>query len=353
MAFQWPTLPDIQYRLTRLRRLIVLGTLLPIAAFLLVMVIRWLVVGEAQGGLVLFSIFTLLLISAHAVLFPNATTETMMISVGLVILIVAAPLAGNSILGWLVLILGAAIFAIFGQGRLLRWQMGSKKAPTILTASIRTTAPKDEVLATFAEQPDRTQPDRRSGPVDAEGRFPVYLTPPERDIFEDFGIEEDQQPYMDSEDADEDAEGTDLAAIGEDIPGIESLDPDDLEPQPDYWARITESTPDYRKASILIADGLGGFTEQAVIEHRVDKAGKGWKLTETETLSNFEQGMSLGMWITDYQKDALIMRRDRLEGRPERSIRHQPNDSVLAMIGRAFMRRMARNSREGMEADAE
>ena len=216
--------------------------------------------------------------------------------------------------------------------------MNSDKVATALSASVRTKASQEQAMQAFAEFPDRTQADRRSGPVDDDGKFPVFLTPPMMPMIEELHFE----PEL----SDEDETQTTLEAEG-DLEEIEV--PDEIDEMPDYWVKIDEQMPDYQKASILMSDGLGGFNKNSTIEYRLDKSGNGLKVTETETLEAFEQGMRLGMWITDYQKDGLIMRRDRLESLPERAIRTQQQDSLLAMLGRMFMRRMMKRGVSGHE----
>lgn len=336
-TFEFPTLSHLSYRLWRLRRLIVVGALIPIIAYLLVALIRWGVTGYPPSGVFAFGFLCLVVVAIHAVLFPNATTETGMISLGLAFLVIAAPLAGNSILGWAVLILIAVVAAIFGQNRLLGLQMGSKKVATVISASVRTNAAQEQAMQAFGEVPERAETDRRSGAVDEDGMFPVFLTPQFSALIE--GLDEEFDQGGDSADFD-----------GEDIEHTDALE--ELEPMPSYWVRIEEQTDDYQKATIFLANGLGGFEPHSTNEIRIEKAGKGFKITETETLVAFEQGMSLGMWITEFQKDGMVMRRDRLEGLPEQALRTQHQDSLLMMLGRAFMRRLARRGADQHDLDS-
>ncbi len=350
MPFSFPTFADVLYRLVRLRKLIFCGVMFPVAVYVLVQLLWWLAVGQPVTGVLTFAFIFFVVVASHAILFPNAMAETATVSVALAILVVAAPLAGNSVLGWLVLLLIAAFVAVFGQNRLLNWQMTGPKSARVLRASVYTTAPKEQAITAFTMQPNRDEDDHRSGAPDADGVFPVFLKMHDQGIDEGLGPEFDEMMQRAArENADEIRE--EMEAL-RDQGAFDGPDVGELASMPSYWVEIIEETADYQKIRAFVPDEGLARREHGITEYKFTPAGKGWTVTETETVMGFEQGLNLGMWMTDFQKDRLIMIRDRLEQRKSPALRLQHTHGLLTLLGRAFMRRQLRaNMRDGDHID--
>lgn len=344
MPFKFPGFSDVLYRLLRLRRLLLAATLLPVATFALNQALATLWTGQPFAGLFAFTIFAFALVALHAVLFPNMMAETMTVSLALAVLVIAAPLAGGSILGWLVLILIAAWIAVFGQNRLLNWQISSDKSQVVLTARVKVCGDKAQILASFAPTPGQDAVDKQTGQADENGYFPTFITSHSQEMTEGFDADIDahlKQQYD--------------AARAEVEDDLDLIDYDDLHDNnqvvPSYWARIETQTEDYQKTAILSGASVDALIPHSTVEHRLKPSGKGWVVTEIETVKSFERGLSLGMWMTDYQKDGLVMLRDRIEARAVRAIRLQHQHGMLSLIGRAFLKRQLRRQMTEPDTD--
>jgi len=83
--FRFPSLAEIYYRIWRLRRLIMVAAMLPALCFAMLSV--WLGASGEMSGLriVSFTLTCIGVVSAHAILFPNATIEALSLSLGLVV----------------------------------------------------------------------------------------------------------------------------------------------------------------------------------------------------------------------------------------------------------------------------
>ena len=190
MQFEWPTPEQMIYRVTRLRRLVVLAVAIPVCVMLLTAIIdpSFLSPNRATLG----AIAVALLIVGHVALFPNVTLETISLSLSLSLLVISMPwikvLSGtvpaeNTSAAYAMLVM----FAVLCTGFLM-WAVRG-----LLTAlayagpalSLRVTASADIACSTgvahrqFALQPETRRGRILCGPADSDGLFDVAIVAPQ------------------------------------------------------------------------------------------------------------------------------------------------------------------------------
>ena len=333
MLFAWPRSRDIVYRLIRLRRLIGVAAVLPVLVAGVSGLAGWALTGEAPGSLVPVAVLSVVTMTGHAVLFPQARAETMALSLTLCLLIVAAPLAGASVLGWAVLVLLGLVALMVLQSRLLLWEMATPLRPMKVRAQVRSTLDAEEARKRFPLRPGREDARLICGPADAEGIFPVRLPAVSTGMADALcaayplpeGLEAEILAELDALDG----EG------GED--GATGPEPDEV--GADFWAKILTDTVAGTDVLILTENAEGRLAEASRTTYRVFAKRQGCVLEESEVNPGFPIGAALGMWLTDFAQDGLVMTRDGLEGRETLSLRDTHDASLLNLIGFWLLRR--------------
>ena len=306
MPFSWPSLPDIAYRLWRLKRLIAVATVLPLVFFAAMAFIGLGTIGTGPWGLAAPAAAVVLIVAAHAVIFPNSNQETLAISLTLAILALVAPLISGSLFGWFLF----AIFALWmiwsGQQRILFWQSSTSTHSPTFTARVRTTTPLEKARYWFPLRPGLKRGHFRCGEAGPDGSFPVWYDTGSADWLSAFGLDEGMPREMTEE-------------LEQDMP-------------PSFYARIAKDAPDYQKTLLLQGESMDDDAVMSVVEHWFKPRGEGCVVTESDSATSFPRGQSLGIWLADFAVDGLILNRDLLEGRETKAIRGTHHMSLLGLL---------------------
>ena len=326
MSFAWPRPREIAYRLIRLRRLIGVAAVLPVLVAGAAGLLGWALGFGAPGSLLPVTVLSLGAMTLHVVLFPQARAETLALSITLSVLVLAAPLAGASVLGWALLLVLALVLVMLLQSRLLLWEMASPLRPMRVRARVRSMLDPAEALARFPLRPGRDEDGRLlCGPADADGVFPVRVVRPENAVIE--GLCADYAP----------PEGLEAELLAE----LEALEPDAAEPEElaDFWALLLSDDESGVEAMILTLNAEGKLAEASRVSYRVLARRSGCVLEESDVNPEFPVGAALGMWLTDFATDGLVMTRDALEGRETLAIRATRETSLMMLLGGWMLRR--------------
>lgn len=341
MSYRLPSAKAVLYRLWRLRRLIAVSSMIPI----LVMAVYsgWkIATGSAPVvAFAPFAILTVAMMAAHAVLFPQGRSETLALSLTLSVLVLASPLAGTSVLGWALLLLVALALIMLLQTRILFWEMSSPSRRVAFKASVHTQTDLSTARRTFSLQPDSQNARFTCGSVDKDGVFEVHMVP---SAMPDFL--EDALPSLDVDPADEAA---DEEAFEEFVTGMLSELPEDERAEieracqnrndPSFWAVNLRDTPQEVETLILVRNDDGRLVEASRTIYRFVPKRTGFRVTEYEVNPDYPIGSSLGIWLTDFQADGMILSRDEAEGRDTLALRAASDDTILTLVGKAIMRR--------------
>lgn len=300
--FRWPAPADIVYRLWRLKRLIAVGTALPLIVFAL-----WSALGLYGGSFWLTAGLLLLIVAAHAVMFPNASQETTTVAIALTAFALLKPLIGWSFFGWVFFLIFAVCIVLFGQGRVLAWQAHSRSHKPSFLARVKTSASVDEARNWFPMQPGLDRFPYRCGEPDDSGRFAVYYQPTVADP---------------------------LGLLSEDV--TEEIDITECDPS--FYAETVERTDTSQHTEIF--DRVGAANPQSVVVHQFTPKGSGCVVAETDAPDSYPIGQSAFLWLTDFQTDGLVLARDQLEQKESRALRQAHSACLLSLTGAWFMRRM-------------
>lgn len=312
MPFEFPSLQHVLYRAWRLRRLIALGTILPLLLFAFTGATG---LGGPAGtatGLAVTLIMLLGLVGGHAVLFPNAWEETLAFSCLLAIFAVFVALLGGSVLAWIAFLIAAPWFVMHAQARILTAFTNTSRQRPAIKARIRIEAPAEKVRETLPLRPNREIGQFRCGPAGKDGVFPVWYDMPVTDIFDSF------MPA-----------GEDTATSAAE--GV----------SPSFFALIDTDKMDVQKTLILTLDSEGRWQTDAIVEHRFKTSGNATVVTETETPSSFPLGQIISLWLNDFQKDGLVYLRDLIEKRETFALRAAHRWSILTLTGKWVTARLS------------
>ena len=326
MTFELPALPDIGYRIWRLRRLIAFATFIPLFTYTVIGLNGLSGVDISAPGLVLPATLLFAIVGGHAVLFPNAHEETLTVSLLLAVFAVFAPTFGGSILGWLVFLVFTIWWLLSGPGKILMWQANTSHHDPTMTSQIKVPVELEKARRWFPLHPEQARGNYSCGPRDADGAFPVWYSPPMFDIFQGLDIPE-----------------PDEFECGEDFPdeiGAPS------ESDPSFWAIIEADMSDFQKTRIFSLDDDGAQENMSVVEHNFEEIKGGCIVTERDTPDSYPWGLSFTMWLTDFQTDGLVHLRDLILEDDTRALKEAHRWSMLTLIGRWFAARQFQSVKE-------
>uniref|UniRef100_A0AAN0MA73 Uncharacterized protein n=1 Tax=Yoonia rhodophyticola TaxID=3137370 RepID=A0AAN0MA73_9RHOB len=189
MRFDWPTPEQMIYRVTRLRRLVLLAVMIPVVTMLAGSLIDPAFLAPDRATLGCLAVA--LLVVGHVVLFPNVPLETISLSLSLTCLIVAAPwIKAFSALApvayadaALALLVGLSVVAAGGLMLLLQLVLGVSllMGPFVrlrLKASVDVGCSADVARGQFALKPGVRRGRILTGAADENGFFDVAIVAP-------------------------------------------------------------------------------------------------------------------------------------------------------------------------------
>jgi hypothetical protein len=338
MPFTFPALPELLYRLFRLRRMIALAVLVPFLAFTIVGLISG---GASLGGTVFLLVFLLLFLGGHLAVFPNAYEETLAISLYLTAFALLSPIIGGYVLGWVFLFALAVWFLFSVPGRILNWQTGTEPRPMVLSSRIRVAADAGKVREWFPLRPGKSRGHFRCGEAGQDGIFPVWYEAPSVDIFA--GLNVPETPEYESIEDFHDAIGLDkddpAHAVNKMLHEEQVASAPDAD-APTLWAVIEKTKPDYQKTRLMTKEADGSWKTESVVEHAFKALKRGGVVvTETDTNDAFPRGMAFTMWLNDFQADGLVYLRDLLLKTETHALRGTHRWSLMTLLGRWFAAR--------------
>lgn len=297
------------YRAYRLRRLILLAIVPP------ALVVLALAAMKGPGAFV-FLVLAVGLPLLHALRYPTAWTETLVVSGVLAVLLALAGTIGPDVglpgLALRLVGLGLLGFALFLAGTVIAAGLLERGTPrAVLTkASRRSRLPLEEIKPRITLWPGRKDARTTCGAADAEGAFLVTLHHKMSDLseqgYQDFDIELYAQILEDTETAHE-------------VMSVAVRAPDLLETEED------EAAPAEKPAPLI-----------AVTRYEFRPLARGTRVTLAERGVDMTPLMALGYWLQDYHADYLTDEIDRAEGRRPRANRSTAQEQMVVDIGRWF-----------------
>lgn len=303
------TYQDACYRLFRLRRVLLVGSLLPVAGLAIgawISQTPWILAGLAP---ICVAAFSFLLLALMLVRFPNSPIEALALPLGMALTLVFVPLidrqdqftylfimvpglwidaAVHMALAWMVL-----FFALVpALGLLDRLRAGQSTA----RSSVITDLPPEEAFAALTTQPNSRSDRSRSGPVDENGYFDVTVW-------------------------------------------YQGSDPETFKPTRqsyDYRMRILESEPLRQVASTVL--DCEGVVTTSVCEIRVTPTKNGSLCESREVQDHLSVLARINFWLTDYGADFLQGALDDAAGRDSHALCRQPQRSMLVCLACAMTR---------------
>lgn len=295
MLFQWPTIDQIIYRVIRLRRLIGVSVMVPLIVLL---ALSWLdpqtlSAHDASIAALVIS----LLVTAHAVFFPNVTLETLALSLASTLLVVVMPWI-KAVSMWapqghetgaLVILMGFAVaatgvvlalFQIILGGLVYAGPMVHKR----LMTSVVVPCSPGVAFQQFSLRPQTRRGRVLTGPEDENGFFDVAVAA--------------AQPEGDALD-------------------LVRLD-----------AKVMFSTPERHDVMLLLRNGSITVTSQSFRQ-----VVGGCEVAISDLPGDFTAGMHLVFWLTDQQADNLTETTDLVFGKAARANGLAHNGSLLAVAG--------------------
>jgi hypothetical protein len=340
MPFAFPSLDEILYRAWRLRRLIAFCSAIPFVIFALLGLVGLNGLAGSVGGLIALAIVHTALIAAHAILFPNAAEETFALSITLSVFALIMAIIPNALIGLLLCVIFAGWALIWGQAKVPDIQSNTDLHDPETIAKVKVSAKPEAARSWFPLRPESERGQIKCGSVDRSGAFPVWfdlaavsvdvfsgLAPAEADVMDRVKSKLDQAPV----------EKETSRHLAEQFQATQD--------EPSFWARVEIDEPDFQRTRLFFRDPSGKEEESSVVEHRFKKAKNGVVVTEIDTTLNYPKGLSLGMWLTDFQLDGLIHSRELLENSQALSLRAAHRWSLLTLAGRWFS--MWQMGREG------
>ncbi len=330
MPFEFPNWEQVLYRAWRLRRLIAFANAIPFVIFALLGLVGLNSLTDSVGGLLALTVVHFAIIAAHAVLFPNATDETL--TVAILLAAFGLIMAIFPVLIGLILCLGLGVWAMmWGQVMLTNYLGSSEAHDPETTARVKVKAEPDAVRAFFPLRPNSIRGQFKCGPADAKGAFPVWHELATVDIFADTPAGEDG--VLDKVMSKLGQDGADLTDRAAADTGAKR---DPMQEPPSFWAEVEIDEPAFQRTRLFFRQSSGEEEESSVVEHRF-KAKKGYVVvSETDSTQNYPKGLSASMWLNDFQLDGLIYLRELLENTAPKSLRSAHRWSLLTLAGQWF-----------------
>ena len=341
MPFAFPSLDEILYRAWRLRRLIAFCSAIPFVIFALLGLVGLNGLAGSVPGLIALAVVHTALIAGHAVLFPNAAEETFALAITLSVFALIMAIIPSALMG-LLLCLAFAVWAmIWGQAMVPDLQSRTEAHDPETTAKVKVSAKPEAARAWFPLRPNSERGQFKCGPVDKTDAFPVWfdlaavsvdvfsgLAPAETDVMDRVKSKLEQGNLSPEKFAD-------LQAVDEKSRRLHEPFHTQQD-EPSFWARIEIDKPDLQRTRLFFRGPSGKEEESSVVEHRFKTTKTGVVVTEIDTTLNYPKGLSLGMWLTDFQLDGLIHARELLENSQALSLRSAHRWSLLTLAGRWF-----------------
>lgn len=299
------TVQDMTYRLYRLRRLLVAGSLLPLAGLatgaqisgLAGILTGW--APLAVAGLCL-AVLTALLLR-----FPNSMIEGVALSLSLTLTLALVPLIDNRDHFADLFLSGGGVDAAVHMG--LAWMLGFfalvpaiglldrvRVGQSTVVSTLRHDLAPDAAFDALTLKPDVTSPDRQTGPADAHGFFDVTVW-------------------------------------------YDGADPETFAPARQshtYRARIVEAAP-LRQVTATVLDH-DGRTSTSVNEIRVTPTDDGCLCESREVQDHLTLLSRMNFWLADYGADYLQGALDEAAGRDSPALCRQSQRSALACLAHAM-----------------
>lgn len=295
--FDWPELDEVGYRLMRLWRLIALCVLVPVLMLVLIQLAYWPFTGQPPAHFVAFGVLCAIPVSLHAILFPNATMETLAIALGLTFLVLVEPIVSGFGLLRLAELLGFVAIVLFAPSWIERMLQRTRQINARLKSVIQTDAKPEEAREAIPLRPNQQGPVYSTGAMDAQGHFPV-MPPQESDPFDRLGGDTVSAPPS----------------------------------KPLFWARTTTNTPQQQQTELFDRDEMGELVRIATVTHDFASSGRLTRIKETEQLPDYPIGMAGVLWATGQGACQLTLHRDALEGRTTMSLIRAHRHSLRSQI---------------------
>lgn len=310
------------YRLFRLRRLILVALLAPLAVWALILALK----GPAAFALLPFAVLPVLL---HVLRYPNAWMETLAVSGTMAILLALTATIGPEVglIGLAVRILGLLILGailLLALTGLITGLIGLGPARGSTTrASRRSSLPADVLFSAITLYPGRQDEKTTCGPADAEGMFEVLL----HYDFDDplCGIAEEM------------VEDEPLVAVEGELGEEEATAAVPFDGTVRLWAVVVhQSDGEHHVVSVDPETRETSATITRVVPNR-----NGTLVTLEERGVPMPPGYRLGFWLQDFIADHLTDEVDRAEGRPPRANRSAPQGMLVSDLAAGFVSLLA------------
>lgn len=300
---------DAGYRLHRMRRLLVLGSLLPVLGLLVGAQLSgtaWALTGPAPLGV--FGLMTVLL-SLLVITFPNSALEANALSLGLALTLCLVPLIDTKeqLVTLFLFVPGLWVYAAVYV--LLAWLIASFALVPAIALLDKLPAGQSQVRAVVHDRldpqtafaaltlrPNEKTSDRETGTPDKDGFFDVRV----------FYDGPDPESFV-----------LTRQSYG-------------------YRVRIVESGPLRQVTATVLA--YNGRTTTSVNEIQVSEMPGGCRCESREVQDHLTVLSRMNFWLTDFSADYLTAALDDAAGRPTRAISRLPQISVLARIAGAMRR---------------
>ena len=299
MFFAWPTLEQATYRVMRLRRLIGVAVIVPMAVIFWVTISDPTVLAASHASIAIIGIAALVV--THAAFFPNGALETLALSFATTLLVLTMPLLKALSLwapigqeaGVLVLLYGFAVVATGVLSAIIQIILnaliyfGPVWRKTLESEIVVNCSPK-VAFQQFALRPDLRRGKVLTGPVDENGFFNVAVAMPET--------------------------ADDCRDIEENIVRLD--------------AKILQSTPERHDVMMVMDNGAIAVNSQKFFVHS-----NGCMVKVSDLPGDFTVGMHLLFWLTDQQADNLTETADMVMGHDERANNAAHHVSLLTVAG--------------------
>jgi len=299
MTFNWPTFDQAVYRILRLHRLVVLAIAMPMIVILTVAWFDPVVLSPAHATVASLGLAALVI--GHIVLFPNATLETIALSMSTAALIIVMPLLkllsqwapAEQASGAFVILV---CFAVAVTGVLMALTTLALNAllnfgpvwVKTLTSSISLSCSPQVAFTQFAMRPEIRRGRVLTGEEDENGFFDVAV-----------------------------AVGLPNGVSEADATSIVKLD-----------AKVLSSSPEQHDVMMVLNNG-----SVTVTSLRFKKTATGCEVHVSDLPNDFTVGMHALFWLTDQQADNLVETADHLNGATVRANSAAHHASVLAVAG--------------------
>jgi hypothetical protein len=296
------------YRVHRLRRLVVVTSIAPVALAVF-----------AFGGSGVFGGVLLLALAlaplAHVLIYPNAWMETIVVSLTVTSVLAFAvfalcdPALEIGVFGWAALAAFGVVLFLGGM-----WIVPSLllKGPGILRETGATGWSRldaDTLRRVITLYPGRHDCVATCGEADENGRFAVTLHLQRISASEDVLADIDRENVRSAR-----GEGGEVAL------------------EMDMIAEVAKSDDGVHEVITCI----GGEAAASVSRHTFVPENGGTRVTVTEYGTPLSPGLVAGMYLQDYMADYLTSEIDRAEGRPARANRAEPVNQLVVDIARRF-----------------